>query len=107
MPALDRRVTVRVAFEGVNDFGEPVSTTTDYPVWATLMQDRLARNVDAGGVYALADRVWRVRFNQALVDAHAEGHTIRVIYGAEDPDVVTGVGEPVRVNRRRFLDLLS
>ena len=107
MPALDRRVTVRVASEGVNDFGEPVPTTTDYPVWATLMQDRLARNIEAGGVYALADRVWRVRFNQAFADAHAAGQTISVIYGAEDPDIVTGIGEPARADRRRFLDLLS
>ena len=107
MPALDRRITVRVQAEGVNQFGEPETTTTDYQAWATLVQDRLARHFEAGGVYALADRVWRVRFNQALVDAHAEGQTISVIYGAEDPDVVTGVGEPARVNRRRFLDLLS
>ena len=107
MPALDRRVTVRVASEGVNDFGEPVSTTTDYPMWATLVQDRLARNIEAGGVYALADRVWRVRFRQEFLTAHEAGQTISVIVGAEDPDIVTGVGEPSRADRRRFLDLLS
>ena len=108
---LDRRITVRVASTGTNDFGEPVETTTDYPVWATLIQDRLARNIEAGGAYALASRAWRVRFNQAFVDAHAAGAAISVVYGSEDPDVVTGIGEPTgrgsMNQRRRFLDLLS
>ena len=107
MPMLDRRITVRVTTTGVNDFGEPTTTTTDYPVWATLVQDRLARNVDVGGIYALADRVWRVRFNQAFLDAHAAGNSVSVIVGTEEPDTVTGVGEPERADRRRFLDLLS
>ena len=110
---LDRRITVRVASEGTNDFGEPVTSTTDYPVWAMLVQDRLARNVEAGGAYALADRVWRVRFNQAFLDAHAAQGSLSVISAAgEDPDVVTGVAEPtgrgtMANRRRRFLDLLS
>ena len=111
---LDRRITVRVASEGTNDFGEPVSTTTDYPVWAMLVQDRLARNIEAGGAYALADRVWRVRFDQRFVDAHAaEGSITVASVAGEDPDVVTGVAEPtgrggtMANRRRRFLDLLS
>lgn len=109
MPALDRRIIVRVVETTTNNFGEPVETTTNYPVWATLVQDRLARNIETGGAYALADRVWRVRFNQAFLDAHAAEGEIRIIYDpAEDPDIVTGIGEPNRrMNRRRFLDLLS
>ena len=111
MPSLDRRITVSIAETTFNTYGEPVKTTTDYPVWAMLVQDKLARNVTAGGVYALADRVWRVRFNQAFVDAHAAGETLSVIYDAGvDPDAITGVGEPVDrgpLRRRRFLDLLS
>ena len=107
---LDRRITVRVASTGTNDFGEPVETTTDYPVWAMLVQDRLARNIEAGGAYALADRVWRVRFNQAFVDAHQAGQSVSVIEGSADPDIITGIGEPTgrgMNQRRRFLDLLS
>ena len=80
--------TPPIASEGTNDFGEPVTSTTDYPVWAMLVQDRLARNVEAGGAYALADRVWRVRFNQAFLDAHAAQGSLSVISAAgEDPDV--------------------
>ena len=106
---LDRRITVRVATTTRNHFGEPVSTATDYPVWATLIQDRIARNIETGGTYGLADRVWRVRFNQAFPDALTAGHRVSVIYDdGADPDIVTGIGEPDdRVNRRRFLDLLS
>ena len=75
-----------------------------------LVQDRLARNVEAGGVYALADRAWRVRFDKRFVDAQAAGSALSIIYDVDtDPDIVTGVGEPVTrdVRRRRFLDLLS
>ena len=112
---LDRRITVRVASTGVNDFGEPSTTTTDHPVWAMLVQDRLARNIEAGGAYATAARVWRIRFNQGIVDAHAAGGSLSVLpIAGEDADVVTGVAEPTgrgdgtMVNRRRrFLDLLS
>ena len=74
------------------------------------MQDRLARNVEAGGVYALAGRVWRVRFNQCILDAHAAGNEVAVITGnpadEDEVDIVTGVGEPTprgEVRRRRFL----
>ena len=111
---LDRRITVRVASEDTNDFGETVTTTTDYPVWAMLVQDRLARNIGEGGVYTTADRVWRIRYNQAIVDAHAAEGSLSVLPGdGEDPDIITGIGEPTgrgetMVNRRRrFLDLLS
>ena len=113
--ALDRRVVVRVTVTGVNDFGETVETTTDFAVWAQLIQDRLARQFDAGGVYATADRVWRVRFNQAFLDALAAEGSVAVIYaqgGGDDgvTDTVTTIGEPSdrdRMRRRQFLDLLS
>ena len=111
---LDRRIVVRVASTVANHFGEPETTTTDYPVWAMLVQDRLARNIGEGGAYATADRVWRVRYNQAIVDAHATEGSISVLPGdGADPDIITGIGEPTgrggfMVNRRRrFLDLLS
>lgn len=110
MPELDRRITVRLTVTTVNAFGETVETTTDYPQWAQLIQDRLARNIEVGGIYATADRVWRIRFNQAIVDAHATEGSISVLPGdGADADIITGVGEPVTpdVRRRRFLDLLS
>ena len=107
---LDRRITVRVASTTTNDFGEPVESTTDYQVWALLLQDRLARSIGVEGAYALADRVWRVRFNQRFVDAHAAGQTVSIVTGLageDDPDTVTGIGEPSKADRRRYLDLLS
>ncbi|MCY4637551.1 MAG: hypothetical protein OXG04_24175 [Acidobacteria bacterium] len=109
MPNLDRRINVSVCASTTNAFGETVETTTDYPQWGALIQDKLARNFDVGGVYGLADRVWRVRFDQRLVDAIETGQTVTVDYGAEAADIVTGAGEPVtrETRRRRFLDLLS
>ena len=107
---LDRRITVRIAVEAANGFGETVTNQTDYPVWAMLVQDSVARNVEAGGNYGLAARTWRVRFNQAFVDAQEAGQTIAVTYGAEGADIVTGVGEPStrgENRRRRFLDLVT
>ena len=91
-----------------------MATTTDYGVWGELVQDRLARNIGEGGVYTTADRVWRIRYNQAIVDAHAAEGSLSVLPGdGADPDIITGIGEPTgrggtMVNRRRrFLDLLS
>ena len=111
MPDLDRRVIVRVAVDSTNAFGEPVSTTVDYPAWAELLQDTVARNVEAGGTYGLAGRTWRVRFDQRFLTAHEAGSTISVVYGGEEPDIVTGVGEPAtmrgEMRRRRFLDLTT
>ena len=110
MPMLDRRITVRVESTTTNAFGETETTTADYPVWATLAQDRIARNIIEGGIYANADRVWQVRYNQAFVDAHAAGGSLSIVTGDDsDPEVrnVTGIGEPARADRRRFLDLLS
>lgn len=119
---LDRFVIVRTTVSGVNDFGEPVETNTDHRVWAQLVQDGIARGVGEGGVYANADRVWRVRFNQTYVDAIAsEGRVIVIYDNLDDPDrqddfndtitrtaEPTGTGEGVMGNRRRrFLDLLS
>ncbi len=108
MGSLDRRITVKIAVESSNSFGESVTTTADYPVWAELLQDTVARNVEAGGTYGLAARTWRVRFDQRLVTAHEAGQTITVVYGAEDGDVVNALGEPTTrgpQRRRRFLDL--
>ena len=108
---LDRRITVRVAVEGTNAFGESVETTTDYNVWAELLQDTVARSVEAGGNYSLASRTWRVRFDARILTAHEAGSTVEVISGGEDSDIVTGVGEPATMRgenrRRRFLDLAT
>lgn len=110
MPELDRRVTVRVVAEGFNDFGEYTEIATDFPAWAQLVQDKVARNVETAGTYGLAARTWRVRFDQRFVDAQEAGQSITVVYGSEDPDIVTGVGEPTTrgpLRRRRFLDLVT
>ena len=107
---LDRRITVRITSTTRNDFGEPVEATTDLQVWATLVQDNVARNIGEGGNYGLAARTWRVRFDQRFLTAHEAGQTITVLSGDEEPDVVTGVGEPTMrgpLRRRRFLDLVT
>ena len=111
---LDRRVTVRTTVSGVNSFGETVETTTDYPTWATLLQDKLARQLDVGGAYASANRVWRVRYDRRFLDALASEGRVIVIYDDPDAteppgegDTITTIGEPENLGRRRFLDLLS
>lgn len=94
-------------------FGESVPVVTDYPTWALLIQDGVARNIDVGGTYRLASRVWRVRFDQRILDAHAAGSEVAIVYGDDDAeiDIVSSVGEPDTMRgetrRRRFLDLLS
>jgi len=120
---LDRLVIVRTSVTTFNDFGESVEVTTDHRVWAQLLQDGIARTAFEGGVYANADRVWRVRYNQLYVDALSEEGNLYVLYeGVTEPDPSldfkhdiitrtaepTGAGRNVRENRRRrFLDLLS
>ena len=107
---MDRRIVLRVSGETTNSFGEYTETTTEYPAWAMLIQDKVARNVGVSGTYGLAARTWRVRFDQRFVDAQEAGQTITVVYGDEEPDRVTGVGEPETrgpLRRRRFLDLVT
>ena len=110
MPELDRRLLVIVETESTNSFGESTTITVNYNVWGQLIQDTVARSIDAGGVLALAARSWRVRFNQAFLVAHQAGQTITVVYGSEDPDIVTAVGEWLprgAPRRRRFLDMVT
>ena len=110
MPELSRRLVLRVSGSSTNAFGEYVEVTTDYPAWAMLLQDSVARNVEAGGTYGLAARTWRVRFDQRFVDAHEAGAAVSVVYGDEEPDIVTAIGEPTprgEKRRRRFLDLTT
>lgn len=120
MPGLDRRITVREVVPGEPDvFGRPTDpTNVDTPVWAMLLQDRVARELIVGGTYGDSNRVWRVRYRQSFADAIAAGRTVRVIMGdipgEDEPqpvdadfDVVTGIGEPTEGERRRYLDLLT
>ena len=100
-------MTVRLTETVTNAFNEPVERVTDIPTWASLVQDRVARSIEAGGVYAEAERTWRVRYDARIVEAHEAGGTIAVVYGEGDPDIVTDVGEPARADRRRFLHLLT
>ena len=108
---LDRRVVLRVSTGDLNAFGEPTNVTVDYEVWGQLIQDSVARSIDAGGTYGHAARTWRVRYDQRFVTAHEAGCKITVVYGAEAADIVTGVGEPSTMRgenrRRRYLDLTT
>ena len=111
MAELDRRITVRITRDDFNSFGEPTGETDDYQTWATFISSTVDRVIGAGGIQGYASRAWRVRFDQRFLTAHEKGCPIRVDYGAEDPDVVVGVGEPTTMRgplrRRRFLDLTT
>lgn len=104
MPDLDRRLTLQIETTTSNRFGEPETTTEERGVWASLIQDDVARSLRAEGAYGLADRVYRVRYAADIVAALEAGATVRLVDG-NDAMVVAGAGEPARTDRRRFLDL--
>lgn len=111
MAELDRRITIRITRDSVNQFGEPLDETDDFPTWAAFISSSVDRVIGEAGTQGYATRSWRVRFDQRFLTAHEAGSTITVDYGAEDPDIVTGVGEPTTIRgplrRRRFLDLVT
>ena len=105
MPELDRRLTLEIETTTTNRFGETATTTAGRGIWATLVQDDVARSLAAEGAYGLARRVYRVRHAADILAALEAGETVRLVDGA-DSMIVSGAGEPARTDRRRFLDLL-
>ena len=105
MPPLDRRLTLQIDTTTTRDRrGNPVTTTAERGVWATLVQDDTKRWLTVGGVRGLARRVYRVRYAADIVAALEAGQTAHLIDGT-DRMVISSAGEPARADRRRFLDL--
>ena len=101
---LDRRLTLEIDTVTRDRFGELETSTTSRGVWATLLQDAVARSLAAEGAYGLARRVYRVRYAADIVAALEAGNTVNLVDG-DDAMIVAGAGEPRRADRRRFLDL--
>ncbi len=107
MPALDRRITVRVVtFSRDPQTRESIETNTDYAVWATRRDKELLRIIEEGGSTGRVARIYRVRFDQRFADAAPVG--LRVI-DADGVQTVTNLAEaaetgPLR-ERRRYLEL--
>ena len=110
---MDRRITVGFTSTTRNRFGDAETVTTSRELWATKLQDAVARVPDASGTRSDASRAYRVRYWRDLVTAIEKGENVTVL----DPDVsaeplvVGSVGEPEGPRgqpgpRRRFLDLL-
>ncbi len=101
---LDRRLKLQIDTVTRDRFGDPTTTTEERGIWATLVQDDVARSLAAEGAYGLARRVYRIRFGADIVAALEAGNEVRLVDGT-DSMVVAGAGEPARADRRRFLDL--
>ena len=98
---LDRRIRIALTEQTRDEHGRTQTTVTAVlDVWATKVQDKVAREFANRGSYVDASQTWRVRYDQRIVDTFDAGHGI-VLEG----EVVTQVGEPVDT-RRRWLDLL-
>ena len=102
MPALDRRITVRRAVTGFNDFGEPVESTTDYGVWATRLDASLIDAAAEGGEVTTGTRTYVVRWRREIAEALTS--ELSVVEG-ERTFSVDNVIEQARERdeRRRFL----
>ena len=81
MPALDRRIVVRVATHDRNKAGELVEAHTDYPVWASVADLSAFDTEEAGGEFTEAIRKWTVRYRAEFVAATTD--TLSVVDGDE------------------------
>ena len=102
MPKLDRIVTVRIAIEARNDFGEVAELVREYRRWATRMDKSLVDILEAGGDRDEAARTYRVRWFAALAGEPVS--TVAVI----DGDLVFNARNLVETrgtDRRRYLDI--
>ena len=102
MPALDRRIIVRHAEHGVNDFGEPTEEVTEFPVWATRLDASLIDAATAGGDVDTATRSYIVRWRREFAEAVAS--ELSVIEGLQTHSVDNIIEQArERDERRRFL----
>ena len=102
MPTLDRRITVRVAAVGTNNFGEPVETMTDYPMWATRLDASVIDASTEGGEVSTSTRSYVVRWRREIAAALVS--ELSVIEGAATLNVLNVIEQArERDERRRFL----
>lgn len=103
MPSLDRRITVRRTVAGVNHFGEPETTVTDYPIWAGVA-DLSAFDVEQeGGTFTNRLRKWTVRYRADLAGASTD--ELSVLDGDATYNVTNLVRQQDGAERRRFMVL--
>ena len=102
MPALDRRITVRRTETRFNQYGEPTTTKTDYPVWATRI-DRSQEDIEsAGGVLDQPARAYRLRWRREI--AVAATSELSIIDGTL-LNATNVIEQTERGERRRFLTI--
>ena len=102
MPSLDRRIVVRRTVTGVNQFGEPETTNTDYSVWATRVDASAIDTATEGGSYNQSTRAYIVRWRREIAVALVS--ELFVIEGGVTLDVLNVIEQArERDPRRRFL----
>ena len=101
MPALDRRITVRLTVTTRNEYGESVETTTDYPQWTTREDASQADKEMAGGSLTTATRGYVVRYRSEIADALTS--ELAVIDGTITLNCTNITEATVRGERRKFL----
>ena len=102
MPALDRRIIVRLSADVVNQFGEHVTVNTDYPQWATRLDASVIDASTEGGEVTTSTRTYVVRWRREIAEALVSG--LSVIEGSltlNALNVIEQSGE--RDERRKFL----
>ena len=118
MPELDRQIMLRITATTTNQQGEPVDVVTEYPTWAQLRQDQVARSPTEGGILSSAMRVWRIRYQPDIASAldpplvlDDKGQPIAQTLKLEIQDGVNrqlqsvdNLGEPAGF-RRQYIDL--
>ena len=101
MPALDRRITVRRTETRFNEYGEPTTTKTDYPVWATRI-DRSQEDIEsAGGVLDQPARAYRLRWSREIAEAATS--ELSIIDGTLPLSATNVIEQTERGERRRFI----
>ena len=102
MPALDRRIIVRLSADVVNQFGETSTVTTDYPQWATRLDASVIDASTEGGEVTTSTRTFVVRWRREIAEALVSG--LSVLEGAQTLNVLNVIEQASeRDERRKFL----
>ena len=122
MPALDRRVTVRVTIQTTNEAGELIENLTDHEVWATRRDLSATDVAREGGQLSTATRVYTVRWRREFIeftdtseDPPATKAVLPSMISVIDPDlgacsplsadeVITAAERGPLRERRRFIE---
>ena len=103
MPALDRRIIVRLSADVVNQFGEASTVTTDWdPQWATRLDASVIDASTEGGEVTTSTRTFVVRWRREIAEALVSG--LSVLEGAQTLNVLNVIEQASeRDERRKFL----